>query len=218
MTIHLNLSADEVLSTTRSVRKRLDLTRPVERSVLEECLRLAQQAPSGSNIQNWHFVVVTDRATRAAVGEYVRRGADRYAEFAAQLAPDPARERTAESVRYLGKHIAEVPVHVIPCLEGRIDGAPAAQQAGTWACLIPAVWSFMLAARDRGLGRVDRLPPDLGEGGRGHRRHPLRHCHAGRADPGRLHDRHRLQAGPPAAPRHPDPLGPLVTHFPAPLG
>jgi nitroreductase len=154
MSIHLNLSADEVLSTTRSVRKRLDLTRPVEREVLEECLRLAQQAPSGSNIQNWHFVVVTDPATRAALGEYVRRGAERYAEFAATLPSTPAQARIAESVRYLGEHIAEVPVHVIPCLEGRIDGAPAAQQAGTWACLIPAVWSFMLAARDRGLGSV----------------------------------------------------------------
>ena len=154
MAIHLNLSADEVLSTTRSVRKRLDLTRPVEKEVLEECLRLAQQAPSGSNTQNWHFVVVTDPAIRAQLGEYVKRGAARYAEFAAQLPADPARDRIAESVRYLGEHIAEVPVHVIPCLEGRIDGAPAAQQAGTWACLIPAVWSFMLAARERGLGSV----------------------------------------------------------------
>jgi nitroreductase len=154
MAIHLNLSADEVLSTTRSVRKRLDLTRPVEREVLEECLRLAQQAPSGSNIQNWHFVVVTDPATRAKLGEVVRRGASRYAEFAAQMPADPARDRIVESVSYLSEHIHEVPVHLIPCLEGRIDGAPAAQQAGTWACLIPAVWSFMLAARERGLGTV----------------------------------------------------------------
>lgn len=154
MPIHLNLSADEVLSTTRSVRKRLDLSLLVEKEVLEECLRLAQQAPSGSNTQNWHFVVVTDPAIRAQLGEFVQRGAARYAEFARQLPADPARDRIAESVRYLGEHIAEVPVHVIPCLEGRIDGAPAAQQAGTWACLIPAVWSFMLAARDRGLGTV----------------------------------------------------------------
>jgi nitroreductase len=154
MAVHLNLSADEVLSTTRSVRRRLDLTRPVEREVLEECLRLAQQAPSGSNTQNWHFVVVTDPGTRAKLGEFVQRGAERYREFAATRAGDPGQVRISRSVEYLAEHISEVPVHVIPCLRGRIDGAPAAQQGGTWASIIPAVWSFMLAARERGLGTV----------------------------------------------------------------
>jgi nitroreductase len=154
MPVHLNLSADEVLSTTRAVRRRLDLTRPVEREVLEECLRLAQQAPSGSNTQKWHFVVVTDAQTRTRLAEVWRRGADRYREYAAQAAGTPAQARIAQSVEYLAEHIHEVPVYVIPCLEGRIDGVPAAQQAGTWASIIPAVWSFMLAARERGLGTV----------------------------------------------------------------
>jgi nitroreductase len=154
MAVHLNLSADEVLSTTRAVRRRLDLTRPVEREVLEECLRLAQQAPSGSNTQKWHFVVVTDPQTRTRLAEVWRRGADRYREYAAQAAGNPGQARIARSVDYLAEHIHEVPVYVIPCLEGRIDGVPAAQQAGTWASIIPAVWSFMLAARERGLGTV----------------------------------------------------------------
>lgn len=154
MAIHLNLSADEVLSTTRAVRRRLDLTRPVEREVLEECLRLAQQAPSGSNAQGWHFVVVTDAQTRAALAELWRRGAERYRTFIGPGPVDPAQARIYETVWHLADHLHEVPVHVIPCIEGRIDGARGAVQAGKWASIIPAAWSFMLAARERGLGTV----------------------------------------------------------------
>jgi nitroreductase len=152
--IHLNLSADEVLSTTRAVRRRLDLTRPVEREVLEECLRLAQQAPSGSNAQGWHFVVVTDAQTRAALAELWRRGAERYRTFIGPGPVDPAQARIYETVWHLADHLHEVPVHVIPCIAGRIDGARGAVQAGKWASIIPAAWSFMLAARERGLGTV----------------------------------------------------------------
>src|SRR3954451_24098619 len=65
----LALSADQLLTTTRAVRKRLDLTRPVERSVIEECLRIGQQAPSASNRQHWHFLVVTDAGKAKALGE-----------------------------------------------------------------------------------------------------------------------------------------------------
>jgi nitroreductase len=150
--IHLNLSADEVLSTTRAVRRRLDLTRPVEREVLEECLRLAQQAPSGSNAQGWHFVVVTDAQTRAALAELWRRGAERYRTFIGPGPVDPAQARIYETVWHLADHLHEVPVHVIPCIAGRIDGARGAVQAGKWASIIPAAWSFMLALRSRGLG------------------------------------------------------------------
>ena len=154
MAIHLNLSADEVLSTTRAVRRRLDLTRPVEREVLEECLRLAQQAPSGSNAQTWHFVVVTDAPTRVKLAKLWRRGAERYRRHLGPGPFDPAQARIYETVWHLADHLHEVPVHVIPCIEGRIDGAPGAVQAGKWASIIPAAWSFMLAARERGLGTV----------------------------------------------------------------
>jgi nitroreductase len=148
------LTPDELLSTTRAVRRRLDLSRPVEREVLEECLRLAQQAPSGSNEQKWHFVVVTDRAKRAAVGELWREGGERYL-AAAEANPKPSQnERLLDSVRHLVAHIHEVPVHVIPCVTGRTDGEPAYIQAGRWASVMPAAWSFMLAARSRGLGTV----------------------------------------------------------------
>jgi nitroreductase len=150
-----DLTPDELLATTRAVRRRLDLSRPVEREVLEDCLRLAQQAPTSSFAQNWHFVVVTDPGTRAALGELWRTVARSYVQRrGAAAAADPRLARMSDNVRYLADHIHEVPVHVIPCVEGRTDGKPAAAQASRWASIIPAAWSFMLAARARGLGSV----------------------------------------------------------------
>src|SRR3954469_4830344 len=145
----LDLTPDELLSTTRAVRNRLDFERPVEREILEECLLLAQQAPSGSNRQPWAFVVVTDADKRAALADIFRRVADGY------LEKSPVKSgRMVEGVRHLADHLHEVPVHVIPCIKGRTDGGPSAAQAGVWGSIIPAAWSFMLAARSRGLGTV----------------------------------------------------------------
>jgi nitroreductase len=152
----MSLTPDELLSTTRAVRRRLDLTRPVEREVLEECLALAQQAPSGSNSQGWHFVVVTDAAKRKALGELYRRGWATYIQRPRQPSGDAAYDatmaRVGASAAYLAEHMGEVPVLVVPCIRGRTDGLPAAAQAGTWGSILPATWSFMLAARARGLG------------------------------------------------------------------
>jgi nitroreductase len=125
----------------------------VERKVLEECLALAQQAPTAGFSQNWHFVVVTDPELRAGLGELWRRSGERYL-ARRPLSGNPVAERIRASVRHLLEHIHEVPVHLIPCVEGRTDGRPAWQQAGRWASVIPAAWSFMLAARARGLGTV----------------------------------------------------------------
>jgi nitroreductase len=153
--VRLQLSPDELLSTTRAVRRRLDLTRPVEREVLEECLRLAQQAPTGGFAQNWHFVVVTDVERRSILGDLWRSGAERYlAARAGAGRASPRVQRILDSVQHLFRHIHEVPVHVVPCVEGRTDGKPAPQQAGRWGSIMPAAWSFMLAARSRGLGTV----------------------------------------------------------------
>jgi len=151
----LDLTIDELLSTTRCVRRRLDLTRPVDREVLEECLRLAQQAPTASYREDWHFVVVTDPGQRAALGDLWRKAAGRYL---GRIAPadtedlDPFRRRLLDSVLHLVEHVHEVPVHVIPCIEGRTDGKPGPVQASRWSTVCPAAWSFMLAARSRGLG------------------------------------------------------------------
>jgi nitroreductase len=150
-----DLTPDELLATTRSVRRRLDLTRPVEREVLEECLRLAQQAPTAGYAQNWHFVVVTEPERRAALGELWRGAARPYVQRrAAAAAADDRVARISDAVRYLADHIHQVPVHVIPCVEGRTDHAPVVAQASRWGSIIPAAWSFMLAARARGLGTV----------------------------------------------------------------
>src|SRR5712664_2962019 len=101
LTTRSQLTPDELLSTTRAVRRRLDLTRPVERSVIEDCLRLAQQAPSGSNAQKWHFVIVMDREKRAALGNLWREGGERYL-AAAEAEPGPSQnERLLGSVRHL---------------------------------------------------------------------------------------------------------------------
>jgi nitroreductase len=148
----LELTPDELLTTTRAVRRRLDLERPVEPEVLEECLSLAQQAPTGSYRQDWHFVVVRDPALRRGLAELWRTGAERY------LGAVPEAEgmlgRVVAGVRHLAAHLHEVPVHVIPCIEGRTDGKSAFGQAARWGSIMPATWSFMLAARSRGLGTV----------------------------------------------------------------
>jgi nitroreductase len=152
------VTPDELLTTTRSVRKRLDLTRPVPMDLVRECLEVALQAPSGSNRQAWHWVVVTDTDQRAALGELYRRAVDSYLESpgaAGKLYQDdpgraPVQERVGDSVAYLGQHMKDVPVHVIPCL--RVPKLEAVNQAGTWGSVLPAAWSYMLAARSRGLG------------------------------------------------------------------
>jgi nitroreductase len=154
-------AADHVLTTTRAVRRRLDLERPVDPALVRECIGIALQAPTGGNDQGWHFVVVTDPASRAAVAEVFRAAALEYAQRE-RPRRRRLRERTEEeratrkkvmaSSAYLFEHLHEGPVLVIPCIEGRTEGVPLADQATTFASIYPAVWSFMLAARSRGLG------------------------------------------------------------------
>lgn len=154
------LTADQVLTTTRSVRKRLDLTRDVPLSLVRECLEIALQAPSGSNRQAWHWVVVTDAQRRAALGELYRKAVQDYLAsegaagklFAGDGSRAPVQQRVGDSVAYLGDRLGDVPVHVIPCLRTGGDQLPKGNQAGLWGSLLPAAWSFMLAARTRGLG------------------------------------------------------------------
>ena len=157
----VELTAREMLTTTRTVRKRLDLTRPVERDVVEDCLRLAFQAPNGSNQQRWHWVLVDDAVTRAAMADLYRTTMDEYiaamsARRASGSAPPqsggPAQTRMAASVMHLREHLHEVPVLLVPAMRGRLDGASIFEQASRWASVVPAVWSFMLALRLNGMG------------------------------------------------------------------
>ncbi len=151
-------SADELLTTTRSVRKRLDLSRPVPQAVLEECIEIALQAPTGSNSQGWQFLFVTDAAKRKALADlynkafqpYLNRNDQpQYGEGDPRAAQRP---RVLDSAIHLAKHLHEVPVHLIPLIEGRVEGQPAFAQASVYGSILPAVWSFMLAARARGIG------------------------------------------------------------------
>lgn len=150
-------SVDELLTTTRSVRRRLDLRRPVAPELIERCIEIALQAPTGSNRQEWGFLVVTDPEKRRALAELYKKAFDAYA--ADMQPPFPASDprarqfpRVLESARYLADHLHEVPVHVIPCIEGRVERAGVIGQASVYGSILPAAWSFMLAARARGLG------------------------------------------------------------------
>jgi nitroreductase len=142
-------TVDHLLSTTRAVRRRLDLERPVPPEVVEECLRLAIQAPTGSNRQGWHWVVVTDAGKRAALADMYRAGFGPYMDRARSGSEGLTRVR--ESALWLAERLEQVPVHVIPCIEDYTKGNA---HAGVWASIYPAVWSFQLALRSRGLGSV----------------------------------------------------------------
>jgi nitroreductase len=155
----LPLDPDQLLTTTRAVRKRLDLTRPVERPVVEECIAIAMQAPSGSNRQTWQWVLVDDPGTKEQLADLYREVFDAYSPAApVQYAADDTRaerkERINESARYLRDRYHEVPVILLAYQLGRPSEMPLGSQPGWWGSVIPAVWSFMLALRARGLGSV----------------------------------------------------------------
>jgi nitroreductase len=147
-------SVDELLSTTRAVRKRLDLSRPVEREVILDCLRLAVQAPTASNNQDWRWVVVTDADKRAAIADIYNSVGAEYLASKAKGTDDAQSRRVYASASALTSTLADVPVYVIPCIEKRLDGLPLVASASAWASIIPAAWSFLLALRSRGLGSV----------------------------------------------------------------
>lgn len=151
-------TVDHLLTRTRVVRKRLDLTRPVDREVLERCIEIAFQAPSGSNAQGWHFIVVTDSTKRAELSAIYRKASEivrqTYSESAYPAGDLRAQQlpRMLESAGYLVEHVHEVPALVVPCFEGRVENAGVFVQATLYGSILPAVWSFMLALRARGLG------------------------------------------------------------------
>jgi nitroreductase len=154
------MTPEELLTTTRTVRKRLDLDRPVPRELVEECLRIAMQAPSGSNRQSWEWLVVTDADKRARIGAVYKKSCDAYLESQGAAGrlfeDDPERNlvqrRVHDSVAYLADRMGDVPVLVIPCLRVASGRLPQGNQAGMWGSVLPAAWSYCLAARDRGLG------------------------------------------------------------------
>jgi len=144
---------DELLSTTRAVRKRLDLDRPVPRDIIMECLELAVQAPTASNSQNWRWLVIDDPEKRTQLAEIYRKGASGYFARAGRDAADAQTGRVYESAIWLAENLEKVPVLLIPCLEGRpTEETPLMALGSMYGSIFPAVWSFQLALRARGLG------------------------------------------------------------------
>jgi nitroreductase len=157
----LDLTPDELLSTTRAVRKRLDFDREVDDTLVRECVAIAMQAPSGSNTMTMQFVVVRDAAKREAIGNLYRECFDIYRTmdgiYAGSIRKETADEqaqqdRVTDSANYLAETMGRAPVLVIACTGGRVDGQPGLMAASALGNILPATWSFMLAARARGLG------------------------------------------------------------------
>ena len=165
--MRLNLTADDVLTTTRSVRKRLDFDKPVPHEVLMECLDIALQAPTGSNAQGWQWMFIEDPAKKKALAEIYRSIATPYLDM-----PKPERgdirddqmDAVMNSAKYLNQNFEKAPVLMIPLLEGRPEGMDAGMQASFWGSLLPAVWSYMLALRERGLGSAWTTLHLIGDG------------------------------------------------------
>jgi nitroreductase len=153
-------TVEKLLTTTRSVRKRLDLTRDVPMDVIKECLDLAIQAPTGSNSQQWRFMIVTDPQKRAEIAALYAKSFQLYAKESAAAAPkleaaDPRSQRMMKVVTsavYLSENLAKVPVFVLACLEGRVEEAGVLAQASFYGSILPATWSLMMALRAKGLG------------------------------------------------------------------
>jgi nitroreductase len=139
---------DTVLTTTRAVRRRLDYGRPVDRDLIHECLALAIHAPNGGNRQDWRFVVIDDRGVLAKIAEYYHQASSAW--LAADSSGDQA---TRSAVKLLADRMHEVPALLVGCLAGRLPAdVPAAKRSSFFGSIYPALWSFMLAARSRGLG------------------------------------------------------------------
>ena len=155
----MTLEIDELLATTRSVRKRLDFERPVPRDVIQRCLELGLQAPNGSNLNAWRWIVIDDPDRVAAAAALYNRGLDDFIESLGQAVGEnyagagiPGSERISVSVDYLRENLHRCPALLVPLLPGRVEGLDVFFQASQWGSIVQAVWSFMLALRSRGLG------------------------------------------------------------------
>lgn len=154
------MTTDKLLTTTRSVRKRLDFDRPVAPELIQTCLDIAIQAPTGGNSQGWHFVVVTDPDKKAQIGEWYRESFTIYARSQSEQAASQGKgelyaqqqTRVVKSAVYLAQKMRDVPVMVIPCIHGRVENLGVMAQAGLYGSILPSAWSLMLALRARGLG------------------------------------------------------------------
>ena len=179
----LPLTPDELLTTTRSVRKRLDLTRPVPLDLVRECLEVALQAPSGSNRQGWHWMLITDQSVRRVIGDYYREAVASYLNSSGAAASLFADDRNAARCNaewvtrcYLGEHMGEVPVLIIPCISaprlsqepGRAVGIAAAGRmelhAGSKGSGLGTAWTTLHLRYEKEISGLLRIPADIRQG------------------------------------------------------
>ena len=152
-----DLTFDEILTTTRAVRKRLDVSRKVPRVLIEECLELAFQAPNGSNKNLWRWIIVDDLDMVAKLGaEYrmamgILQSGQQTSQFS-DTSDSHEEAKLLESAYALADKIGQMPALLIPLMPGRAEGRSVVEQAAAWGSIVQAVWSFMLALRSRGLG------------------------------------------------------------------
>jgi len=145
---------DRLLSTTRAVRRRLDYERPVAREVLLDCIRLSQQSPTGTNAQHWRWLVIDEPERRKALGEIYARGIPML-DASAKSAQDEQTRLVYTHARDFAERLGDVPALVVPCLLGPLDDDAEWVHTTTYlGSIYPAVWSFQLALRSRGLGSV----------------------------------------------------------------
>lgn len=155
----LNLTADQLLSTTRSVRKRLDFDKPVQRDVLQDCMELAFQAPNGSNMNTWRWILIDDPAVIKDIAKIYNQALEDYVKILGESVGDdymgaetPGFEKINQSVDYLRENIHRAPAILIPLMSGRVENAGVFMQASCYGSILQAVWSFFLALRARGMG------------------------------------------------------------------
>lgn len=150
----LGAPLDAVMETQRAVRKvRPD---PIDDRIVLRCIELGLKAPTGSNGQNWEFVVVKDRATKAKLARTYRAAWSVYGGIGRRLkGGDPAMSRVLDAVEWQVEHFEEIPVLVVACLRGaRVPLVPAPPIAATsyYGSIYPSVQNILLAARAMGLG------------------------------------------------------------------
>ena len=154
------MDADHALKTTRSVRFRLDFERPIDPDLITECLEIALQAPTASNSQQWQWVVVTEPEKIAAIADVYERSfqvlANRPPEERPDYGPGDSRteqsEKVTASATYLAEQMHRCPALLLACINGRVEDEGAQRQAAVYGSILPGAWSFMIAARVRGIG------------------------------------------------------------------
>lgn len=147
------MSLEEAMRTQRAIRRiKPD---PVDDALLLHILELAMKAPTGSNAQNWHFIVVKDREVVAKLGRLNRTAINLGGEMYKRMLGNRMDEkmlRNEKAVRWQADHFDEIPVVIVACLKGVVPPWPPVAVTSAYGSIYPAIQNLLLAARAAGLG------------------------------------------------------------------